>query len=164
MNEKSYVDKNLIQNSTLACLVITYFVKKYEILNADLDSPNLLKILLVLPLIWHKESCILINKRNKTTSFYTLLAENSIIKANFEKRIAEFSAISIQGMNLGCSTKLLEKIEADNEVFITSNFKRWPSGYKYTIAPKEMISAINRLAYWFKNHSTAELYLMLLGK
>ncbi|KAF1022557.1 MAG: hypothetical protein GAK29_03176 [Acinetobacter bereziniae] len=127
MSGKNYLDKNLIQNSALACLLITYFVKKYEILSADLDRPDLLKILLVLPLIWHKESCILINKRNNTT-------------------------------------KLLDKIETENQVYIISNFKRWPSGYKYTSAPKEMISAINRLAYWFKNHSTAELYLMLLGK
>lgn len=164
MSGKNYLDKNLIQNSALACLLITYFVKKYEILSADLDRPDLLKILLVLPLIWHKESCILINKRNNTTSFYTLLAENSIIKANFERRLAEFIAISVQGMNLGYSTKLLDKIETENQVYIISNFKRWPSGYKYTSAPKEMISAINRLAYWFKNHSTAELYLMLLGK
>ncbi|MEN8389838.1 three component ABC system middle component [Acinetobacter indicus] len=159
-----YIDKNLIQNSLLACLLLTYFVKKYEKLNAGTENPDLMKILLVLPIVWHKESCTLINKKKTSTTFYTLLAENSIIKANFEKRLAEFNPISLQGLNLSVSANLLSRIEREEEIFLTSLFKRWPVGYTYKVAPTEMINSINRLAYWFKNHSTAELYLMLLGK
>ncbi|MDO3664168.1 MULTISPECIES: three component ABC system middle component [Acinetobacter] len=164
MNKLGYIDKNLVQNSTLACLLLTYFVKKYESLTAGTEHPDLMKIILVLPIIWHKESCMIVNKKKTSTSFYILLAENSIIKANFAKRVAEFSPISIQGLNLASSADLVNREMVGGEVFISCKFKRWPVGYNHKVAPIEMINCLNRLAYWFKSHSTAELYLMLLGK
>lgn len=163
MNKLGYIDNNLIQNSTLSCLLLTYFVKKYESLTAGTESPDLMKIILVLPIIWHKESRMIVNKKNTATSFYILIAENSIIKANFEKRVAEFGPVSLQGLNLASSTGLINRVVVGNEIFINCKFKRWPIGYNHKIAPVEMINSINRLAYWFKNHSTAELYLMLLS-
>ena len=58
-----YLDKSLVQNSLLACTLLTHFIKKYENLNSYTDNVDLLKLLLVLPIVWHKESCNLICKR-----------------------------------------------------------------------------------------------------
>lgn len=159
-----YLDKSLIQNSLLASTLLTCFIKKYEDLNSHTDSVDLLKLLLVLPLVWHKESCNLICKRKLTTSLNQILTENSLIKANFEKRVLEFSPIAIQGLNLANSTKLISVVKSQENTLFICNFKKWPSNYNYKVLPKEMLYTINRLAYWFKNHSTEELYFMLMGK
>lgn len=163
MYENGYIDKSLVQNTTLSCLLLTYFIKKYKNISYIEDSPDLLKILLVLPLVWHKESCILINKRNKKTSFYELIAEDSIIKVDFEKRLLDFYPITIQGLNLALSTGLIEKLEDDEKVLFNPRFKRWSKDYSIKVAPSDMINALNRISFWFKNYSTAELYLILLG-
>ncbi|EHU1704558.1 three component ABC system middle component [Acinetobacter baumannii] len=159
-----YLDKSLVQNSLLACTLLTLFIKKYDNLNSYTDNVDLLKLLLVLPIVWHKESCNLICKRKTTTSLNQIVAENSLIKANFEKRILEFSPIAIQGLNLAKSTKLISIINYPDKTLFRINFKRWPSNYDYKQVPKEMLNTINRLAYWFRNYSTEELYFILMGK
>jgi len=70
-----YLDKNLVQNSALACFILTSFVRKYEELTAKTASPEVLKLLLVLPIVWHKDSCNAVKSRNFSTPLNVVLAE-----------------------------------------------------------------------------------------
>lgn len=159
-----YVDQNLIQNSTLACFLLTAFVKRYEQLTAKTASPELLKLLLILPIVWHKESCSIIKSRKSTTSLQSVLADFPNIKSQFQGRIAEFSPISCQGLNLACASGLLRRVLIQNEPCLSATFDRWPRGSNPTeSAPAEMLRAIERLAVWFKDAQTAQLYNQFLG-
>jgi hypothetical protein len=158
-----YVDQNLIQNSALACFLLTAFVKRYEVLTAKTASPELLKLLLVLPIVWHKESCDAIRNRNFTTSLQSVLAGSPIIRDQLQERIAEFSPISCQGLNLACASGLLRRVSIGDESCLSAAFDRWPLGSNPAIkAPKEMLQAIERLVVWFKDAQTAQLYSQLL--
>lgn len=160
--KNGYLDKNLVQNSTLSCILLTYFIKEYEKLTVNTESPDILKVLLVLPIVWHKESCQLVSSKNKKTGIRKALIDYPLLLSNFEKRINDFSPITIQGLNIGYATGLLSRKVIQDELLISCLFDRWPSGFSPTSAPSEMIYAIDRLAFWFKNHSTSELYSTLL--
>lgn len=161
--DNGYIDKNLIQNSVLACFLLTLFVIKYEKLTVKTESPDLMKLLLVLPIVWHQSSCQAVVKRNSTTPLHAIIANCPLIKSKFQERLAEFSPISCQGLNLACATGLLHKISSKDKPCFSAAFESWPRGSKPNNAAQEMIQAIDRLAVWFKDAQTAELYNQFLG-
>jgi hypothetical protein len=163
MMNTGYVDKNLIQNSALACFILTEFVLKYEHLTLKTESPDLMKLLLVLPIVWHKSSCQAIIKRNFSTPLHAVISTCPSIKNQFQERLAEFSPISCQGLNLAYASGLLHKTSSKDKSCFSAAFESWPRGSKPNDLPQEMIQAINRLAVWFKDAQTAELYNQFLG-
>lgn len=162
MISSGYTDQNLIQNSALACFLLSSFVHQYEELTAKTASPSLMKTLLVLPIVWHKASCKAIYLRKTTTPLHSVLVEVPCVRANFQDRLGAFAQVSCQGLNLACATGLLERKLIKGEPHISAAFSRWPKNSKPTDAPTEMLHAVDRLAFWFKDSHTAELYGELL--
>lgn len=158
-----YVDENLIQNSTLACFLLTIFVRKYEDLTAGTVSPDLMKLLLVLPIVWHMESCNTIRSRNFSTPLHSVLADYPVIKNQFQERLSAFSPVSCQGLNLACATGLLRRVSVRGDPGFSMAFVNWPRGSKPTNIPSEMNQTVERLASWFKDAQTARLYSQFLG-
>lgn len=158
-----YVDRNLIQNSALACFLLTSFVRNYEERTVKTASPEVMKLLLVLPVVWHKESCNAIKNRIFSTRLQAVLGDCPAIKNQFQERLAEFSPVSCQGLNLACASGLLRRTSIGNEPCLSASFDRWPLGSKPVSAPSEMLQAIERLAVWFKDAQTAQLYSQFLG-
>lgn len=161
--KNGFVDSNLIQNSTLSCFLLASFVFEYEKLTAKTSSPDLLKLLLVLPIVWHKESCDAVKGRAFSTPLLAVLAECPAIKNNFRERVEAFAPIGCQGLNLACSAGLLKKVASHDEPCISALFDKWPQGSRPTNIPSEMRLAIPRLAMWFKDAKTAQLYSQFLG-
>jgi len=157
-----HIDRNLIQNSALACFLISKFVSRYEELTAGTRSPELMKVLLILPILWHKNSCETVRKKKTTTAFRTVLVENPIIRSGIQDRIEAFAATTLQGANLACASGLLKRIVVDDYPVLTTCFTRWPKGSNPADAPTAMLQAIDRLAFWFKDFSAAELYSQIL--
>ncbi|KXO85510.1 hypothetical protein AYK86_04735 [Acinetobacter venetianus] len=163
MKNLGYFDKSLVNNSTLACLLLTYFIKEYEKLTLGIDNPDLMKLLLVLPIVWHGESCKLVSSKKRNTGIKKVLTEYPLLTSGLDKRIKDFSPITIQGLNIANAVGLIErKLNEENEILLISKFERWPNNYSVKDAPLEMIHAIDRLVFWFKSYPTPVLYSMLL--
>lgn len=153
-----YIDRNLVQNSALACFLLTTFVKKYEEQTANTESPELIKLLLVLPVLWHKDSCDAIKGREFSTPLQAVLMECPQIRNQFQERVSEFSAVSCQGLNLACASGLLGHFNDGGKVILSTKFQRWPKGSKPVNVPPDMQLALRRLAVWFKDAKAAELF------
>ena len=159
---KGYIDRSLVQNSAMACFLLTDFVRKYEELTARTEGPSFFKTLLVLPFVWHRESAEAIKSRDFSTPLRAVLAEQPAIRTHFQERISEFSAISCQGLNLAWASFLLRQENSDVDRRLRVAFTKWPRGSKPTDLPRDMVNANSRLAAWFKDASTAQLYSELL--
>lgn len=153
-----YIDRNLVQNSTLACFLLTAFVKRYEELTASTESPELMKLLLVLPILWHKDSCDAIKGRDFSTPLQAVLMECPQIRNQFQERVSEFSAVSCQGLNLACASGLLRQSNDSGAVVLSTKFQKWPKGSKPVNVPQDMQLALRRLAVWFKDAKAAQLF------
>ncbi|OAJ52501.1 hypothetical protein A6V36_13930 [Paraburkholderia ginsengiterrae] len=156
-------DENLIHNSALASLLLTTFVRAFEESSAHTERPDFLKLLLVLPIVWHQASCDEVRRRQFDTPLHAVLSERPQIKADFRERISAFAPVTGRALNLACAAKLLRTDARDEENLVFSiNFARWPQGSKPTKAPPEMLQAIDRLAIWYARESTAQLYSRFL--
>ncbi len=158
-----YKDINIINNSSLACFLLIYFIDEYKKISIDGTNPDLMKLLLVLPLVWHKTSRDIIKKKQLNTPLNMVIQDNPSIKSNLKQRISEYTGPTIQGLNLAVSSKLLTRLVGHNEIYFNINFTRWPSGIKKKI-PDDMTKTIARLANWFYYIDAASLYALLLGK
>lgn len=157
-----YIDNSLVHNSSLACFLLTSFVQKYEALTAGTASPELMKMLLVLPVLWHKESCLAVRGRQFATPLHAVLADAPVITLQFEERMGALVAMTCQGINLACATGLLRREYIDGKPYVELGFDKWPKGSNPSRAPAEMRQATDRLATWFRESSTASLYRQFL--
>ena len=156
-------DDNLIHNSALASLLLTTFVRAYEDVSAHTEQPDFIKLLLVLPVVWHQASCDEIRRRQFDTHLHAVVSECPQIKTDFQERISAFAPVTGRALNLACAAKLLRSDAGeDGNLVFFSNFPRWPQGSKPTKAPAEMLQAIDRLAIWYSRESTAQLYSRFL--
>ncbi|EAA7700524.1 hypothetical protein A6X29_000406 [Salmonella enterica subsp. enterica serovar Cerro] len=158
-----YKDINIINNSSLACFLLIYFIDEYKKISIDGTNPDLMKLLLVLPLVWHKTSRDIIKKKQLNTPLNMVIQNNPSIKSNLKQRISEYTGPTLQGLNLAVSSGLLTRLVEHNEIYLKINFTRWPSGIKKKI-PDDMTKTIVRLANWFYYIDAASLYALLLGK
>ncbi|WP_034456914.1 three component ABC system middle component [Buttiauxella noackiae] len=158
-----YTDKNIINNSSLACFLLIYFIEQYEELSVDNRKAELMKLLLVLPFAWHEVSRNAIKTRKLSTPFSTILMDTPLIKANIKQRITDYSGATTQGLNMAVSSGLLIRSENNPEISFETNFSKWPPNVKNSL-PDDMTKTINRLANWFHYMDTASIYRLLLGK
>ncbi|ENK9285500.1 DUF6521 family protein [Escherichia albertii] len=158
-----YVDKNIINNSSLACFLFVFFTEEYEKLSIDDRFPDLMQFLLILPFTWNKISREAIKTKKSSTPLDVVIQATPIIKSNINQRIADYSGITLQGLNFAVSSGLLIKVEADNKILFKRSPAKWPTDIKKTL-PSDMSKTIIRLANWFYHMDTPLIYSLLLGK
>jgi len=157
-----YKDRNIINNSSLACFLIILFIEEFEKKSLDKRSPDLLLFLLILPFAWHKISRETIKNKKSTTVLDAVIQENPLIKANFDQRVSNYAGPTLQGLNLAVASGLVTKIEIENIIQFKRSTKKWPSNVKKTL-PDDMSKTIVRLANWFHQMDTPQIYNFLLG-
>lgn len=156
-----YIDRSLMQNSALACFILASFAKEYKDRTANTRHPSFEKFLLVLPIVWHGPSRRSIYKRNFATSLHTVISDEPRITERLAERVAAYAPVSSQGLNIACATGLLIKRYEGNKKNFAFRSSRWPSGSNPTSIDSEMSGSVLRLANWFKDATTAELYAIL---
>jgi len=156
-----YMDRHLIHNSSLACFLLTYFISEYE--SSKSDHPvDLPKLLLVLPIVWNPASCAALSKRNTSSTIDNVLRDTPVLKIDLERRIQEYTALTLQGLNLAVASKLVEKEPGDDGDVFNNLVIRWPKGTKTSI-PSEMLKATKQLSGWLASVSTPKIYKLLFG-
>jgi hypothetical protein len=156
-----YMDRHLIHNSSLACFLLAYFVSEYK--TSDCDNPiDLPKILLVLPIVWNPASSDALSKRNTASTVDNVLRNTPVLKIDLERRVQEYTATTLQGLNLAVSANLIKKEPGEDGDLFTSLITRWPTGTK-TALPAEMVKATKQLATWLATVSTSHIYKLLFG-
>jgi hypothetical protein len=157
-----YLDRNIINNSMLACYLQVYFCD--ELLKKNNErNPDLLLFLLILPFVWHKSSREAMQNRKFDTNLNTIIEEQPSIRINLKQRISSFSGATLQGLTLAVASGLIAIINADTEqAYFKRTSKKLPQAIKNSL-PKEMTKTLKRLANWYANMDTASIYKLLLG-
>jgi hypothetical protein len=156
-----YIDRSLMHNSALACFLLASFTKEYQALTANTQLPSFEKLLLVLPLVWHGPSRRGIWNRNFATPIHAVITDQPRITERLADRIAAHAAVSSQGLNIACSTGLLVKRFHGEEKEFAFGHPQWPKGSSPTTISNQMSGTVSRLANWFKDYSSAELFAIL---
>lgn len=137
-------------------------MQQYE-LEASEHPLDLLKLKLVLPFAWDEASRESLCSRNARSRLEVILRESPELKVDLEQRVTARAAVTVQGLNLAVSTKLLAVTPRENDLPVFSNLiTRWPKGTKPAL-PKEMVSTVNRLANWYAGVDTPTLIKLFFG-
>lgn len=159
MNNQS--GKTLIHNPALGCFLISTFIKDYQEKTAKTSHPSFGKILLILPIVWHAPSTKAIARRNFSTQLSSVIDEEPLLLDRLAERIAAYTPITGQSLNLGCASGLL-KPSGNNEKCFEFNSTQWPHGSKpHDQLQPEVLGTISRLANWFKDYNSNQLYVTL---
>ncbi|ACZ77731.1 three component ABC system middle component [Dickeya parazeae] len=158
-----YVDKNIINNSVLACFLLTTFIAEFEKNTLNNRNTDIALLLLVLPLLWHETSRIAIRNKKKNTLLSTIIVDNPLIQYSIKDRITNFSGATLQGLNLAVASGLLEKLEIDHNIYFKCTKKKIPKDIKNEL-PDDMQKCIPRIAFWFSQLDTAEIFSLILGE
>lgn len=158
----AYLDRQLIHNSSLACFLLTHFIGEYQ--EAGLgQTPDLPKLMLVLPLVWSQSSREALSRRTSRSTIAAVLRETPVLKIDLQRRVSAHAGTTLQGLNLAMSSRLIGKVGArGSEVSFQVVVDRWPRGIKNTI-PASMLQTAERLAKWFATDTTENLYKLLFG-
>lgn len=158
----AYLDRQLIHNSSLACFLLTHFIGEYQ--EAGLgQTPDLPKLMLVLPLVWSQRSREALSKRTSRSTLGAVLRETPVLKIDLQRRVSAHAATTLQGLNLAVSSRLVGKLGTKgSETSFQVLVDRWPRGVKNTI-PAPMLQTTERLAKWFATDTTENLYKLLFG-
>ncbi|NBF04281.1 hypothetical protein GV819_18535 [Pseudomonas sp. Fl5BN2] len=156
-----YMDRHLIHNSSLACFLLAYFIYEYEYSGSDhpIDLP---KLLLLLPIIWSPSSSAALSKKYTSSAIDSVLRDSPVLKIDLERRVQEYTASTLQGLNLAIASKLVEKWSGEDGDVFTSLITRWPKGTKTSI-PAEMLKTTKQLSSWLASVSTPQIYKLLFG-
>ncbi|WP_428555801.1 three component ABC system middle component [Pseudomonas edaphica] len=101
--------------------------------------------------------------QTKTSSAIdNVLRDTPILKIDLELRVQEYAASTLQGLNPGVATKLIEKEPGEDGDVFTSLVIRWPKGTKASI-PAEMLKTTKQLSSWLASVSTPQIYKLLFG-
>lgn len=158
-----YMDKNIINNSSLACFLLVFFVEEYKKLSVDARCPDLMQLLLILPFSWHNTSREAIKTKKSSTSLDSVIQISPLIKSNLNQRITGYTGATLQGLNLAVSSGLLIRVEEADKILFKRSLKKWPANVKNALPP-DMSKTITRLANWFYHMDTPSIYSLLLGK
>ncbi|MHB2056179.1 DUF6521 family protein [Pantoea dispersa] len=158
-----YVDKNIINNSVLACFLLTNFIAEFEKDTQNKRNTDISLLLLVLPLLWHETSRIAIRNKKKSTLLSTIIIDNPLIQHSIKNRITNFSGATLQGLNLAVASGLLEKLKIDNNIYFRRTKKKIPNDIKHEL-PDDMQKCIPRISFWFSQEDTAEIFSLILGE
>lgn len=158
----AYLDRQLIHNSSLACFLLTHFIGEYQ--KAGLgQTPDLPKLMLVLPLVWSQSSREALSRRTSRSTIAAVLRETPVLKIDLQRRVSAHAGTTLQGLNLAMSSRLIGKVGArGSEVSFQVVTDRWPRGIKNTI-PASMLQTAERLAKWLATDTTENLYKLLFG-
>jgi hypothetical protein len=150
------------RNSMLGATSLWQFCRSYYDETRQNEAPPLPKVILVLPLVLHRESVVNIKARRKEGGLYKILAEDRDFSLGLQERIAQLSALTLQSLAIACASSLLSvELQPD-----------WP---RYQPIPKTMpqrlkptnedvrgvIDASRRLGIWFAQEGTPSLCSLL---
>jgi len=92
---------------------------------------------------------------------HAVIADEPRITERLAERVGAHAAVSAQGLNIACGTgRLVKRFNTDERAFAFAP-RRWQQGSSPMSIDSEMSGTVLRLANWFKDFTTAELFAIL---
>jgi hypothetical protein len=144
------IERRVIHNPILGALSLWSFCREYADFGGREPGPSLPSMMLVLPVVLHKESMASIRRMYKKSSLLKAVSEHPELSVNLQERLEWFADLAFSSLLMACSARLLS-VDRDGE---------WPR-YVATrknlpdeLSPvaddvKGILSASRRLGAWF---------------
>lgn len=149
---------DIVQNLALASTILLAFsLKYYEAINES-KGIDLSTLMLVLPLIFNESVVDKIHKRNYKRGLYNAINEDSTIFIGLQERMQDMSKLTMNSINICLASNFLI-YDKDYLNFIPTRDKVY--NFSHIKSIKKMITAADRLGFWFATLEFNELCKIL---
>ncbi|ELI7918864.1 hypothetical protein RSE71_002250 [Yersinia enterocolitica] len=149
-----------VNNPVLGCFLMVFFVNEYYKKSGNKKHPSLNEILLLLPMVWHAPTREILLKRRTTTSFQYIVDNDPLILERLIERVSAYTKITFQSLNIAVSTGLLALNENDGTCSFNLNSMPYGTAIEKK-AQADVIKTVTKLASWFKDYTSDEIYFIL---
>lgn len=146
-------ETELIQNTAVGATALWRFSVKY--IGSEPDAgPDLWRLFLVLPIVFHKRSAETISSRHFKTGLLKILYDSPDLVLGLQDRVEAMYLRTLRSLSLACSAGLLERrsIPGGCPAYSLAR-KTVPEGLRpVSREVKITVSAAERLGAWFSGH------------
>lgn len=151
----------VIQNPVLGASALWSFCKEYVEYGGEAGA-SLPKVMLVLPIVLHKQSAQYIRRIQRKSGLIKALAEHPDLVLNLQERLERFSTLTLTSLELACLSSLLVVDRTREWPLYLPQRKTMPTALLPVADDvKAIISASKRLGAWFSQVEVASLSKLL---
>ncbi len=155
---RSIKEYSIVQNYALGALALWNFSYEFYKNSENKQGPTLPLLMLVLPMVLHKETVLSIYTRQKEGGFYRAITENKIIQVGLQQRMEAMSEKTLRSLNLAFASDILGYNKSNTQIIPK---QKPPSASMYNDETNKIIRASQRLGYWFAELSLEQICLYL---
>lgn len=155
---KQGLEYYIIQNSALGSLALWSFATKYYENTHQQKGVPLPLTMIVLPMVFHKETVSSISRRRYKGGLYRSIGENRTISVGLQQRMESMADQTFMSLNVAFAAGLL-KYDPETAQVIPGRTAK-PSQVKIG-ETKEIMDASGRLGHWFSQISVEQLSVLL---
>lgn len=149
---------DIVQNLALASTILLSFSLKYYKATNEARGIDLSTLMLVLPLVFNESVVEKIYKKNYKRGLYNAINETPTIFIGLQERMQDMSKLTMNSINVCLSSNFLI-YDKDYLNFIPTRDKIYNFSHIKNI--KKMITAADRLGFWFAAFEFDELCKIL---
>lgn len=154
-NIKEY---DIVQNQALGALAMWNFCYDFYKNTEQNCGPILPHLMLVLPMVFHKETVSSIYRRKKEGGFYRVITEDKMIQVDLQQRMEAMAEKTLISLNLAFASGILEYNNLNSQIIPK---RTPPSTNSYNDETNKIIRASQRLGHWFSELSFEQIGLYL---
>lgn len=157
-------EQRVVHNAALGAVILWNFSIEYFSYTSQIEGPDLPKLLLILPMTFHRKTSETIRGMKRSSGLLKALADQPLIQIGLQQRLLQFADCTNSSLLWACSAGLVRMDTGDN----------WPRLIPVERSPKtakelspssedvrDMLKVTKRLGPWFAETSTEALFLAL---
>lgn len=156
MNLTSEVE--IVQNTGLGALAIWAFCNRFFIERQRSNGPEIQLSVFVLPMVFHEETLDTIRTRRFEGGLFIALAQNRGISVELQERTEAMIPQTMLALNFAFASRLLNYNRDDGRL---EPIRRTPPYKIEAESSRRIISASERLGYWFATINTPQMCSLL---
>ena len=153
-------EERVVLNPVLGAVVLWSFISEYQKRSGSAHPPDLVLLLLVLPVVLHATSTEKLKRMRFDSGLAKAVAELPAICGGLRERVASYAPLTFTSLNVACASRLLERIPASNPPAFRIGTKLpapiRPKGVAY-----DMASAARRLGAFFVRGTISQVQAQL---
>lgn len=139
---------SLVQNPALGAIAVHAAVLQCFESTGRLRGASLAPLMLVVPMVFHKETRDAISGKVLDGSFYKAIADNRSIPAGLQHRLEAMKELSFVSVNLGAAAKLIERDAQDLGVSFKPKRLSTVAIKPANTDVQDTVAAAKRIGHW----------------
>ena len=145
----------IMHNNVLGAHTLWEFVKSFSNYHPNRQSPDLIILMPILPIVYSESSCDLICRRNFSEgSLINAIIEDKGIFIGLQKRMEDMADITFNSLRVAFASNLLT---IDNTDFKVISLNSTTPALKLPQDYNDIIHASRRLGAWFSRYEFSQL-------